>query len=190
MQARIFDKVWGYKIMRSGGYSYNKFPKKEVYVSQTNAGACFLCRKDDFLKIRFDEELWMDSMSYALGDDQVMYYKMYCNGLKLLTWYNHQFAHLDAGGNMTPQKEQKRLYGDIYFKIIFWHRFIYSTERIWASKIWSGCCIVYYLLHTLLISILKWNIKIFLIKRKAIKNAIDFLHTEEYHNLPKIHKQN
>ena len=38
MRARRFDKMWGYKVMRTGGYSYNKYPCKEVYFSQTNAG--------------------------------------------------------------------------------------------------------------------------------------------------------
>ena len=85
MRARRFDDTWGYKVMRTGGYSYNKNIRKEVYISQTNAAACFLCRKEDFLNIHFEDELWMDSMSYALGDDQVMYYKMFCNGLKQLT---------------------------------------------------------------------------------------------------------
>lgn len=175
MRARRFDKTWGYKIMRTGGYSYNKHPREEVYVSQTNAGACFLCRKEDFLKIRFQDELWLDNMPYPLGEDQVMYYKMYCNSLKQLTWYNHQFEHLDAGGNMTPEKEQKRLYGDIYFKIVFWHRFIYSKEKTMMLKTWSIVCIAYYLMFTLLMSLLKGDIAILKTKKGAIKDAKMFL---------------
>ncbi len=175
MRARRFDKKWGYKVMRTGGYSYNKHPRKEVYVSQTNAGACFLCRKEDFLKIRFQDELWMDSMSYALGDDQVMYYKMYCCGLKQLTWYNHQFVHLDAGGNMNPEKEQKRLYGDIYFKIIFWHRFIRPKAKNIIERIWSSICIIYYLCFQVMISALKGEKHILNTKIDAIRRAIVFI---------------
>lgn len=186
MRARRFDKKWGYKVMRTGGYSYNKHPHEEVYVSQTNAGACFLCRKEDFLKIRFDEELWMDSMSYALGDDQVMYYKMYCCGLKQLTWYNHQFVHLDAGGNMTLEKERMRLYGDIYFKIIFWHRFIYTPEKYWILRVWSRLCVYYYLIFTLLMSLSKGDVAMLKTKSKAIKDARMYLRTNEYRVLPKV----
>lgn len=186
MRARRFDKTWGYKVMRTGGYSYNKYPREEVYISQTNAGACFLCRKEDFLKIRFDEELWMDSMSYALGDDQVMFYKMYRCGLKQLTWYNHQFVHLDAGGNMTHEKEQMRLYGESYFKVIFWHRFIYIPEKHWILKGWSMLCLTYYLIFTLLMSLFKGDIAIFKTKSKALKDANKFLRSDEYHVLPLI----
>lgn len=176
MRARRFDNTWGYRVMRTGGYSYNKYPRKDVYVSQTNAAACFLCRKEDFLKIRFDEELWMDSMSYALGDDQVMYYKMYCNGLKQLTWYSHQFVHLDAGNNMTPEKEQMRLYGDIYFKIIFWHRFIRPNTKNIIERIWSSICIIYYLCFQVMISTLKGEKHILKTKIDAIRLAIEFIH--------------
>ena len=188
MLARRNDNVWGYKVMRTAGYSYNKNQKEEVYLSQTNAGACFLCRKTDFLRIRFEEELWMDSMSYALGDDQVMFYKMYCCGLKQLTWYNHQFVHLDAGGNMTPEKEQKRLYGDIFFKNVFWHRFIYFPEKTCILKFWDILCIIYYLVFTLSISLLKCNFKILATKWEAICDAKKFISSEQYKVLPPIVK--
>lgn len=59
------DGKWGYKVMRNSGYSYNGNPKHGVYLSQTNAGPCFFCKKEDFLKIHFEEELWMDQMKYA-----------------------------------------------------------------------------------------------------------------------------
>ena len=188
MRARRFDNTWGYRVMRTGGYSYNKYPRKDVYVSQTNAGACFLCRKKDFLKIRFEEELWMDSMSYALGEDQVMFYKMYCCGLKQLTWYNHQFVHLDAGGNMTSEKEQKRLYGDIFFKNVFWHRFIYTPEKSIFAKLWDILCITYYLTFTLFMSLIKCELRILRTKWRSLLDAYRFLHSEEYKSLPRIVK--
>ena len=175
MRARRFDKTWGYKIMRTGGYSYNKYPREEAYVSQTNAGACFLCRKEDFLKICFQDELWLDNMPYPLGEDQVMYYKMYCCGLKQLTWYNHKFVHLDAGGNMTPEKERMRLYGDIYFKIVFWHRFIRPKAKNVVGWIWSTICIIYYLCFQVMISALKGDKQSLKTKRGAIRQAIEFI---------------
>lgn len=188
MRARRFDNTWGYKVMRTGGYSYNKNIRKEVYISQTNAGACFLCRKEDFLNIHFEEELWMDSMSYALGDDQVMYYKMFCNGLKQLTWHSHQFVHLDAGNNMTVKKERERLYGDVFFKIIFWHRFIYTPEKAIFAKLWDILCITYYLTFTLFISLIKCELRILKTKWRSLLDAYRFLYSAEYKSLPRIVK--
>lgn len=188
MRARRFDKVWGYKVMRTGGYSYNKYPREEAYISQTNAGACFLCRKEDFLKIRFQNELWLDNMPYPLGEDQVMYYKMYRCGLKQLTWYNHNIEHLDAGDNLTPEKEKNRLYGDVYFKTIFWHRFIYTPEKNRLVKLWDIACITYYLTFTLLISLTKCNCKVLKAKWTALRDAYSFLRSEKYKSLSRIMK--
>ena len=186
MCARRNDNYWGYKIMRTGGYSYNKCTQDDVGVSQTNAGACFLCKKVDFLKIRFEEELWMDSMSYALGDDQVMYYKMFLSGLKQLTWYRHQFIHLDGGCNMTPQKEKMRLYGDLYFKTVFWHRFIYKPEGSLALKLWDIICLGYMYCFTILISLIKLEFAILKTKWSAIVDGWAFIRSDKYKQLPLI----
>lgn len=188
MCARRKDNYWGYKVMRNSGYSYNASPIKETYQSQTNAGACFLCSKENFLKIHFEEELWLDKTDYPMGEDQVMYYKMYLMGLKILTWYKHGFVHLDGGGNMLPEKKKKVIYADFRFKTIFWHRFIYLPDISLWSRVWSMICIGYALLFTLLISLLKGRIDIFKLKVKAIKDAIHFIKSEEYRALPLIKK--
>ena len=185
MRARRCDKTWGYKVMRNGGYSYNKHPQ-EVMSSQTNAGACFLCRKDDFLRLHFEDELWLDSTSYPLGEDQVMYYKMYLKGMKILTWYKSGFAHLDAGGNTSPEKEEKLIYSDFRFKTIFWHRFVWQCEKSLLLKLWSIACIIYTIGFSLSISILKGEWKIFRLKRDAIKDGIAFIHSESYKKLPRV----
>lgn len=189
MLPRIKDRYWGYKVMRNAGYSYNNSPVKDVYLSQTNAGACFLCSKQNFLKIHFEDELWMDNVEYALGDDQVMFYKMYIYGLKQLTWYKHNFVHLDGGGNMLPEKKKKVIYSDFRFKTIFWHRFIYSPDLSFLSRVWSIVCLGYSLAFALLISLLKFNYSIFAIKLKAIKDAITFIKSYDYKKLPLIIKQ-
>lgn len=189
MRARINDNYWGYKVMRNSGYSYNKNPKNDILFSQTNAGACFLITKEDFLRISFQEELWMDNQKYALGDDQVMFYKMFLNGLKILTWYNHGFIHLDAGNNMDKSKKKDLIYSDFRFKTIFWHRFIYKPDNSKISVFWSFLCITYSLLFTLFVSILKLNIEIFKVKFNAIKDAISFINSDEYKKIPIVNKK-
>lgn len=186
MRARRGDNKWGYKVMRTAGYSYNANPVLPTYWSQTNAGPCFFCRKNDFLKIHFEEELWMDQQKYALGDDQVMFYKMHLCGLKILTSYNSGILHLDAGASRTQEKEKNIIYSDFRFKTIFWHRFIFTPERNLLLKLWNSICIVYALGFTLSISLLKGQWDIFKLKRKAIKDARAFLKSASYHKLPKI----
>ncbi len=187
MRARRGDSKWAYKVMRTGGYSYNKKPQKNVYMSQTNAGPCFFCRKEDFLKIHFEEELWMDKLPYALGEDQVMFYKMHLMGLKQLTLFHSGIEHLDAGTTMqSSEKMQKLIYSDFWFKTIFWHRFIYLPEESLLKRLWSIICIAYAFLFGFAVSTIKCQFDILKIKKNAISDAITFLGSDEYAKLPRI----
>lgn len=188
MCGRKDDGKWGYKVMRNAGYSYNKNPRKPSYLSQTNAGACFLCKKEDFLSIHFEEEFWLDAVAYPLGEDQAMYYKMYLHGLKIITWYNCGIVHLDAGDNTNPNKKKSLIYSDFRFKTIFWHRFIYISEKSVAKRAWDILCIVYAFAFTLLISLIKLDFGIFRVKQSAMRDAIRFIESEEYRKIPIIKK--
>ena len=188
MLARKDDGKWAYKVLRNSGYSYNINPKKDIYYSQTNAGACFLCSKENFLRIHFEEEIWMDAVAYALGDDQVMFYKMYLMGFNQITLFNSDIEHLDGGNNIQIKTERKLqlIYCDFRFKIIFWHRFIYKPEIKWYAKLWDCICIFYIILFTLFISLIKLNLTVFKIKYKAIIDAINFINSTEYNSLQPI----
>lgn len=189
MIARRNDGEWGYKVMRNSGYSYNNNPKLDIYLSQTNAGACFLCRKRDFLNIHFEDELWLDNVRYALGEEQIMYYKMYLLGLNILTWFRSGIKHLDAGTAMMNEEREKMLiYSDFRIKIIFWHRFIYLPDKYFFSRLFSILAICYTCFFTLFISLLKCNIDILKLKWKAIKDGISFIRSKEYKDLPLIVK--
>ena len=127
---RLFDDGWSYKVLRTAGFSYNNNPHKAVYKAQTAAGPCFLCRKKDFLNTHFEEELWLDDAPYAYPEDQVMFNKMYLNGLKLLTSFDSGVVHLDAGSTMAGSEERmnKQIYSEYRNKTIFWRKFIYPNR--------------------------------------------------------------
>lgn len=120
------SEQWAYKVLLSGGFAFNSNPTKDFYLSETNAGPCFLCKKTDFLKSCFEEELWLDETPYALPEDQVMFYKMHLAGLRIGTLFNSGILHLDAGTSVTCDKERenKILYSEVRNQIIFWHKFI------------------------------------------------------------------
>lgn len=191
MCPRYNDKIWGYKVMRNSGYSYNNNPKSGVYLSETNAGPCFFCRKKDFLKIRFEEELWLDRQKYPLGEDQVMFYKMHLLGLKQLTLFGSGIKHLDAGSTLVDEDKKRTLiFADLYFKLVFWHRFIYMPDSSLLSSMLNILSIFYLLMFTLSVSFLKFNFKIMRLKCKAIKDAVSFIRSNEYKNIPLIKKIN
>lgn len=186
MMPRRDDGCWGYKVMKNSGYSYNKHPRKSVYRSQTNAGACFLCKKEDFLKAQINQELWVDDVKYPQGEDQVMYYKMHLRGLKVITYYDHSIKHLDGGNNMSAEKERTLVYSDFRFKTIFWHRFILKPERRLLSKIYCCLAMGYTISFAFLVSLIKCRFDIIKIKYTAIKDAVKFIKSNEYRSLPLI----
>ena len=186
MRARQNDAEWGYKVMRTAGYSYNSNPIGNVYKSQTNAGPCFLHRKATMLAIHFEEELWLDNISYPQGEDQAMFYKMYLKGYKQLTSYNSGIVHLDAGENRNPEKAKMLIYSDFRFKTIFWHRFIFMPETSIIRKIIDCLAIGYAFGFALLISTLRLRFDILNIKLSAMKDGVHFIQSDEYKSLPKI----
>ena len=186
MRPRKDDGVWGYKVMRTAGYSYNSNPVKPTYLSQTNAGPCFFCSKSAFLRTRFEEELWLDDCQYPLGEDQVMFYKMHLSGMRVLTSYNSGIKHLDAGDNRSKEKEKMLIYSDFRFKTIFWHRFIFRPEKNALLKVWDCMCIGYAFSFAFIVSLLKFRVDVLAIKYKAMRDAVRFLRSDEYNHLPVI----
>ena len=141
----------------------------------------------DFLNIHFEEEFWLDKLGYPLGEDQVMFYKMYKKGLKILTSYDSSIVHLDAGSTIMSRDKQKILiYSDFRFKTIFWHRFIYLPEENFLLRIWNIFCLVYTFSFALLISIFKGEFDIFKLKWNAMKDGVSFLRSADYSSLPCI----
>lgn len=190
MRARRGDKKWGYKVMRTAGYSYNQTPNKGVLLSQSNAGPCFLCRNSNFQKIRFADEIWLDKMGYPIGEDQIMYYKMYLAGLKVMTIYGTGIEHLDAGANLGNKNKELRLVGaDYYFRRIFFDRFILRPERNQLKRLWSRICIGYFYTFGMAVSLLKGEYVVLKAKYDSLRRAEEFLKSDSYRSLPLIEKK-
>lgn len=189
MRARRGDNEWGYKVMATGGYSYNKTPGNGALMSQTNAGSCFLCRKQDYLSIKFEEELWLDAMPYPIGEDQTMFYKMYLSGLKVMTHYCSGIEHLDAGNNLGNKDREKRLIeADYFFRRVFFQRFLYEPEGSALKRLWKKACINYFYGFGFAVSLLKGESEILQIKRRGHRRAVNFINSPEYKALPPIKK--
>ncbi len=184
----FFENKYAYKVLRGGGFSYNNNPTKPIYESTTNAGPCFFCKKEDFLKIRFDEELWLDETFYALPEDQVMFYKMHLCGLKILTSFNSGIVHLDAGSTNqgNPLRKLNNLYSESRNKLIFWHRFIFLCESNLFLKIWSILCILYVYLIRICIMCLKIQKRELGVWLAGMKSAYTFLQSEDYKKIKRI----
>jgi len=190
---RPWGQKWGYKVLWNAGFSYNNRPTRKTYESQTNAGPCFLCRKADFLQIHYEEERWLDRAYYAFPEDQVMFYKMYCRGLKLLTSFDSGIVHLDASSTVDDSagKTMKVVYSEYCNKLIFWHRFILSPEKNPIVKAGMTMALAY----TYGVQAAKYLLFYFMGRREmarafknGVRDGISYCRSDEYRRLPGIEK--
>lgn len=172
MRPRFNDEVWANKVMRNACFSYNNTPRLSVYRAQTNAGPCCFCSKEKFLAIAFEKELWLDNIPYALGEDQLMYYKMFLSGMNVLTSFDSGILHLDAGSTMRNADKEKTLaYCDFYFKTVFWKRFIYDNERFFFLKMIDAIALGYTFSLLLVSSVIKLRFDVAKVKWAGIRDG-------------------
>ena len=185
----VVNSAYFTKVTRFGGFRYNKKPNNGFYKAETGQGTAFLCRTNVMQNIRFDEELWLQNTAYPLPEDQVMYYKMVKRGYHILATQNVLFAHLDAGGSSVGRRE-KAVLAMACNKTIFWHRFIYLPDKNVFSRILSIFCYGYYVITSIMLSILralfKGNLTVVKCLLRGYSQGIVFLNSEEYKKLPKI----
>lgn len=55
-----------------------------------------LWRKEAFLHTHLEDELWLDKLGFAYGDDQLETYKLHANAGRLGVLYNSGITNLDA----------------------------------------------------------------------------------------------
>lgn len=119
---------WAFRIRRSGAFSYNNNPICGVYLSQSASGACSLCKLSAFRNIHFQDEKWMDTFRYPLGEDQIFFYKLYINGYKLLVHYDTGIIHLSAKSSHIKNLKE-RVQATAQTDYIIWHRTCYAPHK-------------------------------------------------------------
>lgn len=187
---RPWDGRWANKVLMTAGFSYNNRPSKTVYESQTNAGPCFFCKKETFLNLHYEDEMWLEKTPYAFPDDQVMFYKMHLLGNKVLSTYDTGIVHMDASTTVSNSEEKtlKIIYSEYRNKLIFWHRFIYlpsgHLKRFLATLALSYAFGLQFVKYSLLK--LKGNKAYADNFVSGLRDGIKFLKSEEYKKLSRI----
>ena len=126
------DKTYYTKILKSGGWAYYHFEGEKnvpTYLfAQTAPGTCGFWKREDFLNIHLEEDLWVEDVPYPLGEDQISYYKLYLSGKRLVCVSDLRYVHLDGGGT-SPDRKVKAAYANLRNKYIFWYKYIYCQQK-------------------------------------------------------------
>ena len=119
---------WAFKMHKTGSFSYNWRPEPRCYPSQTCGGPAMMWRKDSFLMLHYEDELWMDTLGFAYGDDALLSYKLHVNGGKLGVLYDSGVKNLDAGSSSTAfKKSPDRLHLMAKATLMVWWRSLYRN---------------------------------------------------------------
>lgn len=135
------SKDWWVKCAATGGHIINLWTKKgRYYKTQSWNFQCFFMNAQKAKNLRFADEMWLESMGYAIYDDQVFAYKSYLQGNKAFYAPMIEYKHLDGGSGHAANRSElerlnRKLYGNNRNRTIFWYKFMF-VKASFFKKIW------------------------------------------------------
>lgn len=119
-----------FRVLPTGAFSYQSAPQPRFYPSESCAGPAALWRKSTFQALHLEDELWLDELGFAYGDDLVEFYKLSVNGYRLGIHYGVDIAHLDGKTDSGRFKQQRnRLELRTKANFIIWWRCFWQTQH-------------------------------------------------------------
>lgn len=180
------DKNWAFKMHSHCGFSYLNNPIKDYYLSQSCAGPASLWRKDTLLNLHLEDELFLDSLGFAYGDDLLEFHKVYVNGFKLLVHYNCGIDHLDGKSSSAAyHSNERKFYVRSKSSFILWWRTCFQVRSYKTVVAIIYCTKVIWLFFVNCISAIAFkNIRIPYLYVRGVLDAWQFVHSSEYCQIP------
>ena len=135
------DGAWAFKIRRNGSFSYNNRPTRNFYWSQSCAGNAMMWRMAAYRQLHLEDEMWLDELPFAYGDDMVESYKLYRNGFRLGVLYDAGCVHLDGGSSSRSFRAGPQwICTRTTALFIAWWRTIFQPSRPASVDRWLTVC--------------------------------------------------
>ena len=185
-----WSDIWSVIIHSNGSFSYNNHPVKDVYLSQSASGPAALWRKQVFLNLRLEDELWLDNLRFAFGEDVLMFNKLYKNGFRLGAHYSCGIRHLNAQSSSRAFKGNKqRFHTRSMASFLIWYRTCYNLDSLpWWRKVWAVISYVIKFLWLFFIHLVSSvHFRSFRVVSNYVLGVIDglkMIKTEEFKQIP------
>lgn len=180
-----------YRISICATSGFKVCTQRETNLMPTQSGIfiIFMMKSSCIKNLQLEDEYWVENCKYALGDDQVFFYKCFKRGLKLISCITPKYKHLDHGSS-NPNRRIDLAYAKGCNFLIFWHRFLFKPCKSILKKIILCFAILWRLAMlgiTSFLSCIK-NKKPQIIKSylKGLFDGIRFLNSNDYKKLRKI----
>ena len=184
-----FDKKWSFKIHRNGSFSYINKPTEALYMSQSCAGGAIMWKKNVFHEICPEDELWLEELSFAYGEDVALVNKVHRNGKRLGVLFLPVIKNLDAGASSGGYKKSSdRMYIRSKATFIIWWRTCYDLLGESAfSKMLTACC---YIIKAIWLFFVMCGVALLWLQPSVITNYVKgiydgwkFVHSSYYRKL-------
>ena len=185
-----WSDVWSVKVRSNGSFTYNNNPQKDVYLSQSASGPASLWRKQVFHDLHLEDELWLDKLRFAFGEDVLMFNKLYKNGYRLGMHYTSNIRHMNAQSSSGDfKKNVQRFHTRSMASYLIWHRICFNLN---GASLWTkmGAILNYSIktLWLLLIHIVSAfcfrSFKVVSYYVLGVLDGIKYSHSEEYRKIP------
>ena len=178
---------WAFKIMRNGGYTYNRKPTEDVLPTESAAGACALIKKNVYKAIHFEDERWMESFGFPLGEDLLFFYKLHSMGKRVLVHFNAGIKHLDAGAGKQVSPDAMRK--GVALSLVVSHRIRYRLRSVSIKDklLWYASNTLRHIEQFLFVfvkGIVKERRMIFCDYWRGVVDAYRYVHSDAYKQIP------
>lgn len=185
-----WSQKWAFKINRNGSFSYNANPKKSFYWSQSCGGPAAMWKKDAFLRLHLEEELWLDRLGFPYGEDALMTYKLHVNHGRLGVLYDSGITNLDAQSSSSAfRKDATYFYVRTKAMFMVWWRTCFKTgkDTAWTRSL-SATAFSLKALWLILVmaaaAIAKRDLKVLSSYFRGLRDGWTDVHSPEFRALP------
>ena len=184
------NRKWAFIIHRNGSFSYNANPKKDFLWSQSCGGPAMLWKKEALLRQHWEDELWLDRLEFAYGDDQLESYKLYSNGGRLGVLYNAGVENQDAQSSSGSFREsEKHIYIRTKASFMIWWRTCYKNGKdTVATRLFATLAYgfkAFWLVPVMVgAAFVKKDVRVFLSYFKGLRDGWNEVHSVAFRNLP------
>ena len=185
-----WSRKWAFKVHRNGSFSYNDSPSKPFYWSQSCGGPVVMFRKGSFLKFQPESELWLESLGFPYGEDQLESYKFFLNGGRLGVLYDAGVANLNAKSSSGAfRKSAEHIYVRTKASFMIWYRSIYRNGKdTVASRIAASLAFGFKAFWLTFVmcgaAVVKWDFRFISTYSKGLKDGWKAIHSPEFKSLP------
>ena len=185
-----WGQKWAFKIHRNGSFSYNAKPEKAFYWSQSCGGPAAMWKKEAFLRLHLEEELWLDRLGFPYGEDALMFYKLHANSGRLGVLYDAGITNLDAKSSSSAfRKSAEYIYIRTKALLMTWWRMCYKTGKDTRysralAAISFGFKSLWFFLVMCVTALVKWDCHYLTSFCKGLKDGRKEVHSDEFQNLP------